>query len=284
VVGNAAITGMQVLPVFDNVPDWVAQLDNCEAECARFPPRSELSLLAWRGFIRGAVQRYGPDGSYWAEHPEVPARPIRAWQIWNEQNSAQYFKPAPDVDVYAKMVTEASRVLKEEDPGAKVLLGGMFATPGGQLDENASWRYLKRLYAKPGFKERFDGVGIHPYSGTMRQLRQQTQLIRQAMKQAGDGRTGLWVTEIGWSSIKDPKRYYLLVGEQRQAALLRKSFRYFTRQRRAMHIRTVNWFSWRDTPPDFELCIWCPESGLFTRDGFQPKPAWRVFRRFTGGH
>jgi hypothetical protein len=51
-----------------------------------------------------------------------------------------------------------------------------------------------------------------------------------------------------------------------------------------MHVKTVNWFSWRDTPPDFELCLWCPTSGLFTRDEFEAKPAWRVFRRFTGGH
>ena len=285
-VGSAAQVGMQVLPVFDNVPEWVAQLDNCQAECTLFPPRGELSLMAWREFIRSAVQRYGPEGTYWAEHPELVAKPIRAWQIWNEQNSAQYFKPQPNADIYAKMVTEASRVIKEEDPGANVVLGGMFATPLGDAGDpkDRSWVYLRRLYAKPGFKERFDGVGIHPYSGNMRQVRQQVQLLRTEMRKAGDARTGLWVTEIGWSSHKDPKTYYLFVGEQRQAALLRKSFRYFTRQRKPLHIKTVNWFSWRDTPPEFELCLWCPSSGLFTREGFQPKPAWRVFRRFTGGH
>jgi polysaccharide biosynthesis protein PslG len=282
IVGSAAQVGIQVLPVFDNTADWVAELDSCQAECTRFAPRGELALLAWRGFLRSAVLRYGPTGSYWAEHPEVQAKPIRAWQIWNEQNSAQYFKPAPDVDVYARLVTEASRAIKEQDPEARVILGGMFATPSGQLDENASWRYLKRLYSKPGLKERFEGVGIHPYAGSMKNLRQTVQLVRGAMKGAGDSRTGLWVTEVGWSSRKGD--YYLEVGERRQAALLRKSFRYFTRQRKPMHIKTVNWFSWRDTPRDFALCIWCPDSGLFTREGFQPKPAWRVFRRFTGGH
>ncbi len=287
VVGSSAQVGMQVLPVFDNVPVWVGQLDNCQEGCPQFAPRGELSLMAWRGFIRATVERYGPGGTYWAEHPEVPLRPISSWQIWNEQNSAQYFKPQPDVDIYARLVTEASRTIKEVDPTAKVVLGGMFATPlGAEGDpKNRSWVYLRRLYAKPGFKERFDGVGIHPYSGNMRQVRQQVQLLRTEMKKAGDGGAGLWVTEIGWSSHKDVKRYYLFVGEQRQAALLRKSFRYFTRQRKFLNIKTVTWFSWRDMPPESQaLCIWCPTSGLFTREGFQPKPAWRVFRRFTGGH
>lgn len=281
-VGSAAQVGIQILPVFDNVPAWVGQLDNCQSECTRFAPRGELALMAWRGFIRAAVHRYGPTGTYWAEHPELRPKPIRAWQIWNEQNSAQYFKPGPDVGVYAKLVTEASRAIKDVDPAANVVLGGMFATPSGQLDENASWRYLKRLYARPGLKDRFDGVGIHPYAGSMKAVRQTVQLVRGAMKKAGDGGAGLWVTEVGWSSEKGD--YYLEVGEKRQAVLLRKSFRYFTRQRKRMNVKTVVWFSWRDTPPEFELCIWCPSSGLFTREGFQPKPAWRVFRRFTGGH
>ena len=281
-VGSSAQVGIQVLPVFDNVPTWVAQLDNCKSACYRHAPRGELSLMAWRDFLRSAVQRYGPEGSYWVQHPEVPKKAIRAWQIWNEQNSAQYFSPKPDADVYANLVAEASGVIKEEDPGAKVVLGGMFATPMGEAGNprDRSWVYLRRLY-RAGAGAHFDGVAVHPYSRTMKQVRQQVQLMRTEMKRARDRGASLWVTEIGWSSQRGS--YYLEVGKKPQARLLRKSFRYFTRQRKRLNIKTVSWFSWRDTPPEFELCIWCPSSGLFTRDGFAPKPAWRAFTRFTRG-
>jgi hypothetical protein len=280
-VGSAAQAGIRILPVFDNVPKWVADLDGCQADCYRYAPRSTVTRLAWRGFIRSVVQRYGPEGTYWAEHPEVKPKPIRAWQIWNEQNSAQYFAPEPDVDVYAELLTEASKVIKEEDPGAEVVLGGMFLSPGGKDDENSSFRYLRRLYGHTGVSNHFDGVAVHPYAGSMKNVRLQVDLMRDVMKNAGDQRTGLWVTEVGWSSSEGS--YYLEVGPKRQASLLRKSFGYFTRQRRPLHIKSVIWFSWRDTPPTVELCVWCPTSGLFTRDGFTPKPAWRAFTRFTGG-
>ena len=284
-IGSAAQVGIQVLPVFDNVPDWVAALDNCKEGCTRFAPRGELSLMAWRDFIRSAVERYGPEGTYWAEHPELQAKPIRAWQIWNEQNSPQYWTGKPDPDIYAKLVTEASKVIKEEDAGGQVILGGMFATPDGKNTfPYASWLYLRELYSKPGFAERFDGVGIHPYALTMRDVRNQVKLIRAEMKRARDARTGLWVTEIGWSSSSKRKVHVFNVGESRQAVLLRKAFKYFTNQRGRLHIKQVDWFSWRDVPETASSCLWCAESGLFTRDGFAPKPAWRVFRRYTGGH
>ena len=32
----------------------------------------------------GLQKRYGPRGSWWQDHPDVPKRPIRTWQIWNE--------------------------------------------------------------------------------------------------------------------------------------------------------------------------------------------------------
>jgi len=283
-IGGAAHHGMRVLPVFDNVPEWVSALDNCPENCYRFAPRSELSLLAWRNFIASMVTRYGPNGTFWAEHPEVPPKPITTWQIWNEQNSSQYWAGTPDPDIYARLVTEASRAIKSVDPNGRVILGGMFATPdGSNTFPHFAPLYLRALYRKPGFAFRFDGVGIHPYALTMRDVRAQVKLIRKEMKRAGDGGTGLWVTEIGWSSSKKKKVHVFNVGANRQAEMLHKSFKYFTNQRKRLRIRAVAWFSWRDTPPDFSLCLWCPQSGLFTRDGFQPKPAWRVYTRYTGG-
>ena len=97
--------------------------------------------------------RYGPEGTFWAEHPEIPAKPIRAWQIWNEQNSPQYFGPGRPDQIYAKLVTEASRAIKVEDPNADVVLGGMFISPSGKNEFRILHRAIsRRLYASPGFE------------------------------------------------------------------------------------------------------------------------------------
>ena len=54
----------------------------------------------------------GPGGEFWAQHPEVPADPIRAWQIWNEQNSKSFYAPKPN----PKALREAALGGREGDP------------------------------------------------------------------------------------------------------------------------------------------------------------------------
>jgi hypothetical protein len=281
-VANAAAQGIKVLPTVTSTPKWVSDLDGCNSECFTNPPRSEVALVAWKAFLRAAVRRYGPTGTLWAEHPELRAKPINVWQLWNEQNSPQYFTPRPDPGRYAKLVTEGSRAIKGVDPGASVLLGGMFATPGGRLDPDTnSWTYLRALYRRDGFRQHFDGVAVHPYGQGMRAVKIQVALIRKEMRKARDGRTGMWITEIGWAS-SGPKESPQVVSRKKQADKLRKAFRYFKNNRRRLHVRNVDWFAWRDAPQGFEICIWCPNAGLFTREGFAPKPAWRAFKEFTG--
>ena len=59
-------------------------------------------------FVSGAVERYGPGGSFWAEHPSLPQRPIRTWQIWNEENF-KYFVAKPNPAEYGKLVNALLR-------------------------------------------------------------------------------------------------------------------------------------------------------------------------------
>lgn len=282
-IGGAAQNSIEVLPTITATPNWVSQLDACLGNCLTQPPNGELALLAWRTFLRDLVLRYGPEGTYWTMHPEVPKTPIDTWQIWNEQNSPQYFTPEPNSDVYAKLVTEASRAIELEDPGADVILGGMFATPEGDRDPlTNSWTYLRRLYAIPGFASRFDGVAIHPYAQSLAGVRAQVKLIRAEMAAGGDGGKGIWITEIGWGSApKDPEEV-LLRGPKGQAKKLHQAFSYFTEKRRRLNIKVVNWFAWKDAAPGFVLCSWCPTAGLFSPT-LAPRPSWSAFVKFTGG-
>jgi hypothetical protein len=279
-VASAARNGLRVLPFVYGSPDWAARgLDRrrCGGRCELYAPRRAAARSAFAEFVGAAVDRYGRGGEFWAEHPNVPREPIRAWQIWNEQNSRTFYRPRPTVKGYAKLLDAAARAVHSRDRRADVVLGGMAELAGSDKAVAAS-RYLSELYGRRGTRRDFDGVAIHPYGGRLAAVRRQTELIRDRIRAAGDGSVGLWVTEIGWSSGAgaDP----LEVGRRGQARKLSQAYRYFRSHRGALNAKLVSWFSWRDSATT--ICSWCARSGLFTK-ALSPKPAWRAFARLSGG-
>jgi len=271
-----------VLPFIYSTPAWVANdLDSQDCpfyQCYFYPPRSTEALAAWEGFVGALVERYGPGGQFWADNPGVPQVPIRAWQIWNEQNAATFNRPAPDPGAYAELLRSSASAIRSRDPGGQVILGGMFGTPGSI----AAWDYLDQLYAVPGSRDNFDGVASHPYSSTLKGVKQQINRIRGAIVRAADSTVGLWITEIGWASGGQPDP--LNKGRKGQANQLRQAFAYLTGKRRQLNLRNVTWYSWRDnTSGSSGTCRWCPYSGLFEEEKLKAKPAWKAFTEFTGG-
>jgi hypothetical protein len=293
VVLGAARYGIRLLPTLYGTPDWVAHdIDgvDCKAgtdnPCSYYAPRSAEALAAWKSFVSDMVTRYGPDGEFWATHPDVSPVPIRAWQIWNEQNSPSFFQPAPDPDAYAKVLSSAADAIRDFDPGAQVLLGGMFQQPlHGKPPAYKADDFLQKLYAIDGTSDDFDGVAAHPYSPDVSAIEAQVQLLHEQIDAAGDDAT-LWITEVGGSSGDGSDCTTpcpLEVGPDGQADLLRQAFNFFLDKRTDWKIDSVIWYSWRDTSPDFPVCDWCVNSGLFPETGFDAKPAWGAFTSFTGG-
>ena len=80
--------GSRVLPVLQGTPAWAALNPGDPAS----PPRDPADFAR---LLTALVTRYGPSGSFWAEHPESPRQPIRDWQIWNEPNLTRYWNVAP---------------------------------------------------------------------------------------------------------------------------------------------------------------------------------------------
>ena len=109
---SAARRGLPVLPIVTGTPGWAGEKRDDETS-----PRAP-GLYA--GFLRALVARYGPAGSLWAEHPEIAARPIRAWQVWNEPNLTRYWSRQPFAKRYVKLLREADGALRTADPGARV--------------------------------------------------------------------------------------------------------------------------------------------------------------------
>jgi hypothetical protein len=139
---------------------------------------------------------------------------IHDWEIWNEPDSNQFFTGTPAQ--YAGMLRTAHDAIKQIDPQANVLLGGISNLAG------MSW--LAQVFATPGddAEHAFDTANVHERGGLDALL---GDIDQWRWFLAGHGFTGpLWVTEHGYPA--DPAYEYdpsYTAGETSQAAYLTAS-------------------------------------------------------------
>jgi hypothetical protein len=269
-IAAAATNGVQPLPFLYGSPRFAGRAVGAP------PLGSATAREGWQSFVAAAVRRYGPGGEFWAENPQIPARPVLEWQVWNEQNAQHFWRRKPSPRQYAALLNLTSTTIKSVDPSAQVVLGGMFGFPNGPRSIYLK-DYLKRLYRVRSARKNFDAVAVHPYGGTLRLLRYQVQATRRIMDRNGDKAVPIWVTEMGWST-NGPRKWPLVTTPKGQAKLLQRSFGLLLRRRSRWGIERVVWFAWRDFKQD--LCRWCGGAGLLNLNG-DPKPAWSRFKRFT---
>jgi hypothetical protein len=282
----AAVTAhIEVLPFLSTAPSWAVAVDRRFGSPATLPVRTGTQRSGWTQFVKQAVLRYGPNGSFWTENPRLPRRPIRAWQIWNEPNF-KYFVARPDPADYGKLVKLSSAAIKAMDPGAQVILGGLFARPiEATFHKNPPQAYfastfLDQMYkSTPGIKSKFQGYALHPYTGSWKNLTSRIEEVRRVLKANNDIGKGLYLTEVGWSSEPPRVGNSFAKGVGGQARELKGAFRLFSANQRKWNLQRIYWFSIGDYDG---LCNFCGGSGLF-RSGFKPKPAWSAYVQFAGG-
>jgi polysaccharide biosynthesis protein PslG len=283
----ASGAGLTVLPFLYSTPTWLAP------EPTALPIDSGKARRAWVAFVKAAVQRYGPGGEFWTQHaPEqaainyVPAiprpMPIREWQVWNEANFFYFAYPVSPAR-YVRLLKLTHGAIKSADPGAKVILSGLFGDPneGGKRGMPAA-KFLEAIYRVPGVKADFDAVALHPYAFHVEDLEELVEEIRAISLENHDPGAALYITEMGWGSQNDPNRVAFEQGVQGQARELRGAYRYLIENRFRLNLKGAYWFSWKDVPRG--ACNFCDSVGLF-RAGprFRPKPAWHSFVALSGG-
>jgi hypothetical protein len=215
-------------------------------------------------------------------NPNLPRRPIRAWQIWNEPNSAAFYRPRPDVGAYGELLTLAASAIRAEDPGAEVLLAGLWRYRAAEREGGIRGAdFLERLYRQPGIEAAFDGIAIHPYAGAISGVKRQVRRMVGIARAAGDQDVGVWITELGWASGGPAHPFNR--GPEGQAQRLEQAFRWFIRHRARLNIRLVAWYAWRDLVRAEAGGNWWAHAGLFRGHTLEPKPAWRSLVGFTGG-
>ena len=170
----------------------------------------------------------------------------------------------------------ADRAISAANRQVKVVLAGLtgFANP-------TAWEFLGRLYRVKQIKRHFDAAALHPYAATIGQFKTELARIRKVMKRRHDRGTALWLSEVGWGSERPTRTWPLNKGIQGQKRMLKKSFRFVLKKRRAWHLERLFWFDWRDPRANTRVgCSFCDSAGLL-RHNRRAKPAYDAFRKFA---
>jgi hypothetical protein len=292
-VTGVTASGIEPLPFITGAPSWAVKQRSVNPASHSFAPaslpvRTGAERASWEGFLREVVGRYGPGGAFWSQHPGLPYRPIRTWQIWNEPNF-KYFVAAPNPIDYGKLIKLSYTAIKGLDPGAQLILAGLFADPKEATGKYRTYKprpallateFLRQMYhGTPGIKQKFQGVALHPYSTEYWKLAPEVEAVREVLRKAGDPGKALWITELGWSSEPPSPSDEFAKGRQGQARELKGAFKLIVRNQAKWNLKRVFWFSVDDRAG---LCNFCGGSGLFG-EGFLPKPSWKAYVKFAGG-
>jgi len=230
------------------------------------------------------LTRWGPGGTFFKDNPDLPRRPIRFIEIWNEPNfwyldADRMVPPKDEADrlatearrekLYAKMLPAAYQFIKKKWPDVQVVGFGA----GGAA--HADVRFIKNVHAaNPAVARSYDVLSTHPY---VRPAPPETDYvrpwgqysiagglaeIRKAMQKAGTSDRPIWYTELNWTITQEEGGAYK-TGKRDTTALLAAA--YWVRSY-ALALRLgaerLNFMSIVDT----DNC----NSGLLNRDG-----SWR---------
>lgn len=279
----AALARNGISPFFTlySAPKWAVHSNYLGAA-----PLKGKAKRAWKKFVKKAVERYKRGGEFWRTHPDVPKKPVKAWQIWNEPNLPKYFAKAGTSNLrqvphapkaYGKFVKTTDKAIHKADKRAKVILAGLSGNP--KKKKMAPEKFLKKFFKVKKVEKHFDAAALHPYAPKIKKYTKRISKVRKALKKGGAKKKKLWLTEVGWGSAND--KYSLNKGLAGQAKILKKSFKVTLKKRKKWKIERLYWFDWRDPAAQAPtVCSFCASAGLLKHDR-TPKPAYKKFKRFT---
>jgi hypothetical protein len=270
-VTAAARANLSILPILFDPPAFRSARPAEGARRGTYPPANYTDFAV---FAAALVRRYGPNGDFWREHPELPQLPIRSWQVWNEPNIPAYWPSGPNPAAYAAMLRTVGEGIKAVDPGARVITAGLNESELGiKLVP-----FLQGMY-RAGAKGSFDVLALHPYApGSDLVTAQLNRAVRELRRNGDPART--IVTELGWAT-GGPSQRALVVSELGQASLIRRTITRLARYRGQMRLDGVFYFNWRDvSAAPGSRDHWGLHTGLLREDG-SAKPAMQALTDVT---
>jgi hypothetical protein len=135
---------------------------------------------------------------------------VIGWEVWNEENEGwRFWPPHEDPAAYGRLLCAADRALRTADPGVPVAFGGVFFPAVAGQPGQSGPDFVQGAYdANPQIGRCYDVMAYHPYPypftapeldvpvrGSVLSAYDQ---MHDVLRANGDGRTPLWITEVGW--------------------------------------------------------------------------------------
>jgi hypothetical protein len=205
----------------------------------------------WERKLTAIVERYGPGGVFWTEHPGLPELAPEYWEIWNEPNYGANGDLNEHVDAkrYGELLEISHRVLGVVKPGAKILFGGLLSVgkKKGEVDHETVGEFIKEarhykdyaalslhpyvfrgLGSKPNPTEHKDVV--HVTESVEQNIRKARFALERLRKDVGESeKRKIWITELGWpvrqkGTGAEEDGSHFLVSQEVQRELLNQTF------------------------------------------------------------
>lgn len=216
------------------------------------------------------IGRYGLNGSFWRENPQIHKLPIRSWQIWNEENMSYYW-PQPFASSYAGLLRSAHAAIRAADPGAKVVLGAL---------TNLAWKSIGQLYQIGGARSLFDIVSINGFTKLPSDVILYMHYMRDAMDHYGDRTKPLLATELSWPSAagKSKQHFDFDVSEAGQARNISILLPLIAQSYKRLGLAGFYYDTWMGDENDHSLAFNFAGLLRFKKGVISTKPALAAFR------
>jgi hypothetical protein len=182
IAGDLAAAGLRWLPILDYSAPWAQSVSGQDHS----PPSSDDDYAAYG---QAFAARYGAGGTFWRTHPLLQAEPVTTIEVWNEEDQAEFWYPAPDAGAYAELYQLTRQAIDRVDPTARVIVGGL-VYPQTTLPA--------MVRADPSLRGHIDGVAIHPYGATPGAVMRRVAGARRTLDGLDMPSVPLYATEFGW--------------------------------------------------------------------------------------
>jgi hypothetical protein len=215
--------GIEVLGKLAYGVPWAAAAPpGTTADDAQFYPPANVNDFA--NYARAVVHRYKDR--------------VHTWQIWNEENHAGAWHPAPSAAAYTTLLKAAYTAIKAEDPTAVVVLGGLSTGPDAG--------FLQGIRDNGGWGS-FDVLAMHTYvTGPPDGSAIESWIAEAKAKVSSYGWKPIWITEFGWSSYQGSGAGYMGVTTAQQGSYLARSYEIAVSQ----GIEGIFWFEFKSRGAD----------------------------------
>jgi hypothetical protein len=277
-VGGAAQRGIKIIPVLFNPPTDLTTVPPVGALRGFYPTRDPAAIGAYGAQL---AARYGTNGSFWTEHPNIERHPITTWQIWNEPNLPVYWRPHLSPKGYAHMLCAAYRQIKAVDPNAEISTAGL---PKSHIS-TSMWpsKFVPRVM-KAGGRGCFDTVALNAYAPTGKGVVKLVSNFRRLLNRLHARNVSLRVTEFGWADQgpERPRAAYT-AGSNRQGRFISQALKGLWHARKRLKLRGAVYYAWRDQQVYAGgKNFWGLHTGLNRLNG-TAKPALKSFRKAALG-